>query len=61
LVGLDVAIERATERTPDQHRYYVLRGEEVAASRYADHSHLTSRHFVPLAQRILNSPATAAR
>jgi hypothetical protein len=32
LPALDLAIERATERTPDATRYYVFRGEEVVAA-----------------------------
>ncbi len=32
LPALDLAIERATERTPDTTRYYVYRGDEVVAA-----------------------------
>jgi hypothetical protein len=32
LRAVDLAIERATERTPDRSRYYVFRGEEVVGA-----------------------------
>jgi hypothetical protein len=32
LPAVDLAIERATERTPDRSRYYVFRGKEVVGA-----------------------------